>query len=54
MRLREAGDDPRELLPGEGPGRDRADIALHVLACIAYGSEMSRERYGDIPVTKPA
>ena len=25
-----------------------------VLACIAYGSEMSRERYVDIPVTKPA
>ena len=24
-----------------------------VLACIAYGSEMSRERYVDIPVTKP-
>jgi len=25
-----------------------------VLACIAYGSEMSRERYVAIPVTKPA
>lgn len=25
-----------------------------VLACIAYGSEMSRERYVDIPLTKPA
>jgi uncharacterized protein (DUF433 family) len=25
-----------------------------VLACIAYGSEMSRERYVDIPATKPA
>ncbi len=25
-----------------------------VLACIAYGSEMSREPYVDIPVTKPA
>ncbi len=25
-----------------------------VLACIAYGSEMSRERYVDIPMTKPA
>jgi uncharacterized protein (DUF433 family) len=25
-----------------------------VLACIAYGSEMSRERYVDIPVTRPA
>ncbi len=25
-----------------------------VLACIAYGSQMSRERYVDIPLTKPA
>jgi len=25
-----------------------------VLACIAYGSEMSRERYVDIPAAKPA
>ena len=25
-----------------------------VLACIAYGSEMSRERYVDIPATEPA
>ena len=25
-----------------------------VLDCIAYGSEMSRERYVAIPVTKPA
>lgn len=25
-----------------------------VLACIAYGSEMSRERYVDIPMTKSA
>jgi uncharacterized protein (DUF433 family) len=25
-----------------------------VLACIAYGSEMSRERYVDIPLIKPA
>jgi uncharacterized protein (DUF433 family) len=24
-----------------------------VLACIAYGSEMSRERYVDIPVIRP-
>ena len=31
------------------------DIAREdVLACIAYGSEMSRERYVDIPITKPA
>jgi uncharacterized protein (DUF433 family) len=32
------------------PGVTREDV----LACIAYGSEMSRERYVDIPVAKPA
>lgn len=32
------------------PGVAREDV----LACIAYGSEMSRERYVDIPVTKLA
>jgi uncharacterized protein (DUF433 family) len=25
-----------------------------VLACIAYGAEMSRERYVDLPIGKPA
>ncbi|MBX3385097.1 MAG: DUF433 domain-containing protein [Phycisphaeraceae bacterium] len=25
-----------------------------ILACIAYGSEMSRERYVDLPLRKPA
>ena len=28
------------------PGLDQADI----LACIAYGAEMARERYVDVPV----
>ena len=30
------------------PGVEQADI----LACIAYGAEMSRERFIDIPLTK--
>jgi len=34
---------------------DYPQLARHdVLACIAYGSAMSRERYVDISVTKPA
>jgi uncharacterized protein (DUF433 family) len=32
------------------PGLEAADI----LACIAYGSEMARERYVDIPLEAPA
>jgi uncharacterized protein (DUF433 family) len=34
----------------EYPGLEEADI----LACIAYGAEMSRERFVDIPVKKTA
>ena len=50
--------DPRFLAAGTS-----VDEILHnypqlarddVPACIAYGSEMSRERYVDIPLTKPA
>ena len=32
----------------EYPGLDKADI----LACIAYGAEMSRERYIEVPLGK--
>jgi uncharacterized protein (DUF433 family) len=32
------------------PGLEEADI----LACIAYGAEMSRERYVDVPVKRSA
>lgn len=32
------------------PGLDETDV----LACIAYGAEMSRERYFEIPVTAEA
>lgn len=34
----------------EYPGLEEADIR----ACIAYGAEMSRERYVDIPLETPA
>lgn len=37
----------KELLE-EYPGLEEADI----LACIAYGAEMSRERYVEIPLEK--
>jgi uncharacterized protein (DUF433 family) len=39
-----------EEIVDQYPGVTREDV----LACIAYGSEMSRERYVDIPVAKPA
>ena len=32
------------------PGIEEADVR----ACIAYGAEMSRERYVDLPVAAPA
>lgn len=44
-----AGTTVDEILQ-EYPQLTREDV----LACIAYGSEMSRERYVDIPATKPA
>jgi len=34
-----------EEILGDYPGLEREDI----LACIAYGSEMTRERYVDVP-----
>jgi uncharacterized protein (DUF433 family) len=39
----------QEILDGY-PGLEEADI----LACIAYGAEMSRERYVDIPAAESA
>jgi uncharacterized protein (DUF433 family) len=38
-----------EQLLANYPGIEEADIR----ACIAYGAEMSRERYVDIPVRSP-
>lgn len=45
-----AGGETIEELLAEYPGLEREDIQ----ACIAYGSEMSRERYIDFPLRKPA
>ncbi len=42
-----AGTSRQEILENY-PGLVEADI----LACIAYGSEMSRERYIDLPVVR--
>ena len=39
-----------EQLLDEYPGVEEADI----LACIAYGAEMSRERYVDVPLETSA
>ena len=49
LDLLAAGASIEEILE-QYPGVTREDV----LACIAYGSEMSRERYVDIPVAKPA
>jgi uncharacterized protein (DUF433 family) len=44
-----SGMSPEEVL------REYPDLtALDVQACLAYGAEMSRERYVRIPVTSPA
>ena len=49
LDLLAAGTTIDEILD-QYPGVTREDV----LACIAYGSEMSRERYVDIPRAKPA
>lgn len=49
LDLLAAGTSIEEILD-QYPGVTREDV----LACIAYGSEMSRERYVDIPVAKRA
>lgn len=49
LDLLAAGASVEEILANY-PGLSREDV----LACIAYGSEMSRERYVDIPMAKPA
>ena len=49
LDLLAGGTSTKEVLT-EYPGLEEADI----LACIAYGAEMSRERYVDIPVKTPA
>ena len=44
-----AGGRSRDLLE-QYPGIEEADV----LACIAYGAEMSRERYVDVPLEASA
>ena len=39
-----------ETIQADYPQLAREDI----LACVAYGSEMSRERFVDVPLRKPA
>jgi len=48
LDLLASGMTPGEILQ-EYPGLEETDI----LACIAYGAEMSRERYVDIPTGTP-
>ena len=45
LDLLASGMSPQELV-AEYPGIEEADI----LACIAYGAEMSRERFVEIPM----
>lgn len=42
-----SGSTPKEILE-DYPQLEEADL----LACIAYGAEMSRERYVEIPLEK--
>lgn len=49
LDLLASGASVQELL-GEYPGLEEEDI----LACLAYGAEMSRDRYVDIPVKRTA
>ena len=45
-----AGGSTVEQLLEQYPGIEEADV----LACIAYGAEMSRERYVDVPLETSA
>jgi uncharacterized protein (DUF433 family) len=49
LDLLASGTTMREILD-DYPGLEEADI----LACIAYGAEMSRERYVDLPTKQSA
>jgi len=44
-----AGGASHQQILDDYPGLEEADL----LACIAYGAEMSRERYVDLPVENP-
>jgi len=49
LDLLASGSTIREILD-EYPGLEEGDI----FACIAYGAEMSRERYVDVPIKQSA
>jgi uncharacterized protein (DUF433 family) len=49
LDLLASGSTTREIL-ADYPGLEEADVR----ACIAYGAEMSRERFVDIPAKKTA
>ena len=49
LDLLASGRTVRELLE-QYPGLEEADV----LACLAYGAEMSRERYVEVPLKKSA
>jgi len=49
LDLLASGSNVAQIL-ADYPGLEEADI----LACLAYGAEMSRERFIDIPVKKTA
>ncbi len=49
LDLLASGSSTKEILDNY-PGLDEADV----LACVAYGAEMSRERFVDIPIKQTA
>ena len=49
LDLLASGSSTQDILE-QYPGIEEADV----LACIAYGAEMSRERYVDIPLKRTA
>lgn len=49
LDLLSSGTSVKEII-ADYPGLVEADV----MACIAYGAEMSRERYVDLPLHQPA
>ena len=49
LDLLSSGESVKEII-ADHPGLVEADV----MACIAYGAEMSRERYVDLPLNQPA
>lgn len=49
LDLLSSGTSVKEII-ADHPGLVEADV----MACIAYGAEMARERYVDLPLNQPA